>query len=332
MKVLVSGGGGFLGRYIVQKLLQRGDKVHSIGRTPQPELSAMGVEVFTGCITDRAAVRDAATGCDAIIHVAAKAGVWGSWDSFYQPNVIGTRCILQVCQQLGIQRLVYTSTPSVVFTGEAFAGADESLPYGKNWLCHYAHTKSIAESEVLAANDMQNLRTVALRPHLIWGVGDNHLIPRIIHRARTGRLRKVGNGTNLVDITHVNNAAQAHLQALDALDTNSAVCGKAYFISQGTPVNLWEWVETLLERLQIPPIRKSISATSAYRLGNMLEKIYSFLRIASEPPMTRFIAVELAKSHWFNISAAKRDLNYTIETSTAAGLDEFIRHYKLNRK
>lgn len=327
MKVLVTGGGGFLGRYIAQALLIRGDQVRSLGRSPQPELERWGVDAITGDIADPDIVTKAATGCDAIIHVAAKAGVWGAWDSFYRPNVVGTRCVLKACERLGIQRLVYTSTPSVVFNGEAFAGADESLPYGKNWLCHYAHTKSIAEAEVLGANHLDKLRTVALRPHLIWGVGDNHLIPRIIQRAKTGRLRKVGDGTNRVDITHVGNAAQAHIDALNALGEPSPACaGKPYFLSQGAPVNLWEWMNQLLLRLNIDPITRSISANTAYRVGAILEPIYQLLHLRGEPPMTRFLAVELSKDHWYDISAAKQDLNYTVHISTEAGLDELVKH------
>lgn len=332
MNVLVTGGGGFLGRYIVKALLERGERVCSLGRSAQPDLVQWGVTVFIGDIADVGAVAHAAQGCDAIIHVAAKAGVWGEWDSFYKPNVEGTRAVLQACKRLGIQRLVYTSTPSVVFTGEAFAGADESLPYGKNWLCHYAHTKSIAEAEVLAANDMGKLHTVALRPHLIWGVGDNHLLPRIVQRAQAGRLRKVGDGTNRVDITHVHNAAQAHIQALDALNESTPDCaGKAYFLSQGAPVNLWEWIRDLLARLNIPPVTQSISAKTAYRIGAILEQGYQLLRLSGEPPMTRFLAVELSKDHWYDISAAKKDLNYTVSISTEVGLDELVKHLQTQR-
>jgi len=327
MNVMVTGGGGFLGRYIVAKLLERGDVVHSLGRAVQPDLAHMGVRVYTGDIAHADTVEQAATGCDAIVHVAAKAGVWGTWDSFYQPNVLGTRNVLQACQRLGIERLVYTSTPSVVFTGEAFAGADESLPYGCDWLCHYAHTKAIAEAEVLAANNTNRLRTIALRPHLIWGVGDNHLIPRILQRARTGRLRRVGDGANLVDITHVSNAAQAHIDALDALNATPSSCaGKAYFLSQGVPVNLWDWINQLLTRLQIPPVTRSISAKRAYQLGAILEQVYTYLHLPGEPPMTRFLAVELSKSHWYTIAAAQRELGYKVAVSTESGLDELVQH------
>ena len=329
MKVLVTGGGGFLGRYIVRMLLDRGDFVHSLGRSPQPDLAEWGVSVFCGDIADPDAVLAAAKGCDAVIHVAALAGIWGSWQTFYKPNVIGTRSVLRACRELGIGKLVYTSTPSVVFTGSAFEGADASLPYGKNWLCHYAHTKALAEAEVLAANTGSVLRTVALRPHLIWGLGDNHLIPRIVQKARSGRLRRVGEGTNRVDITHVSNAARAHLNALDQLEAQPSCCGgKAYFISQGEPVNLWEWINQLLVRLDIPPVKRAVSARTAYGLGAVCEGVYRILHLPGEPPMTRFLAVELAKSHWFDISAAEKDLGYQVVVSNKSGLDELVEYGK----
>ena len=323
MNILVTGGGGFLGRYIVESLVERGYCVTSFSRSSKPDLAAFGVTHINGDLCDESAVRDACEGMDAVFHVAARAGVWGSWRDFFEPNVRGTQNVLSGCRNEGVSYLVYTSTPSVVFNGESFEGADESLPYGRNWLCHYAHTKSIAECEVLAANSASGLRTIALRPHLIWGVGDPHIVPRVIARARAGRLRIVGDGRNRVDITHVRNAAAAHVCALDAL-INGESSGKAYFVSQGEPVVLWDWINDLLERVGVTPVSKKISLKTAYRVGGVLESIYRILKLSGEPPMTRFVAVELAKDHYFDISAAKNDLGYNPLTSTQQGLDELV--------
>jgi len=249
MKALVTGGNGFLGRYIVEGLIAQGWQVRSLSRSESPDLARRGVEIVQGNLEDEQAVIKACENVDAVFHVAAKAGVWGNWASYYGPNVIGTRNVLKACQIKGVTKLVYTSTPSVVFNGKSFLGADETLPYGKKFLCHYAHTKAIAEKEVLQANS-PTLRTVALRPHLIWGKGDPHLIPRIIEKAQQKRLCIVGDGRNKIDITHVQNAAYAHLLALDALDQGKC-CGKAYFISQGQPVVLWDWINALLLRLHL---------------------------------------------------------------------------------
>ncbi|CAI8309247.1 MAG: 3 beta-hydroxysteroid dehydrogenase/Delta 5--_4-isomerase [Opitutia bacterium UBA7350] len=308
MKVLVTGGGGFVGRHLIDRLLARGYFVRSFGRSAQPDLETQGVECHRGDLADAAAVTSACTGMNAVFHVAAKAGIWGSWNSFYAPNVLGARHIVKACRQHGIKRLVYTSTPSVVFNRRAFCGADESLPYGSRWLCHYAHTKAIAEQETLAAND-SDLQIVALRPHLVFGPGDPHLIPRIIEKAQAGRLRIVGNGQSQVDVSYVENVADAHLNALDALNSGKAA-GKAYFISQGEPVALWPWINALLESLGKQAITRTIPLPIAYSLGGLCESLWQILGRTNDPPMTRFVAVELAKDHYFDVRAAQNDLNY----------------------
>lgn len=322
----MTGGGGFIGGHIVQRLLQRGIQVTSLGRSP-PKLRAQNVRSVQCDLADSDAVTAACKGMEAIFHVAAKAGVWGRRQDFHNTNVLGTRNILQACREHRIPILVHTSTPSVVFNGQSFNGQDESLPYGSNWLCHYAKTKAQAEREVLAANGTDGLATIALRPHLAWGVGDPHLLPRIIQRAGKGRLRIVGDGTNRVDISHVKNVADAHLLAFDALQEGRAA-GKAYFLSQGEPVDLWYWLNDLLGRLGVQPVTKTISARKAYAIGAILEAFWFLLRLPGEPPMTRFVAVELAKSHYFSIAAARRELRYEPKISTQQGVEEFISHWK----
>ena len=308
MKILVTGGGGFVGGYIVERLLARGYAVRSIGRSPQPELVAKGVEVVCGDLTDATAVSAACEGVGAVFHVAARAGVWGSWESFYGPNVIGTRNVLSACRKWQVKRLVYTSTPSVVFNGDSIRGGDESLPYGKNWLCHYAETKALAEQEALAANS-EKLQVVALRPHLIFGPGDPHLLPRVIESVKAGRLRIVGDGSAKVDVSYVGNVADAHLDAFDALERGKGA-GQAYFISQGEPVDLWSWLNSILEGLGQPPLTQKIPRPLAYGIGALCEGVWKVLRRRTDPPITRFVAVELAKDHYFDISKAQHELGY----------------------
>jgi len=322
-QILVTGGGGFIGRHIVERLLGRGLKVTCLGRSLQPKLQAKGVRTLQGDLAEPRTVTSACKGMDAVFHVAAKAGVWGKRQDFYHTNVLGTRNVLQACRKNKVPFLVYTSTPSVVFNREPFTGEDESLPYGSNWLCHYAETKAVAEKEVLAANGADGLATTALRPHLVWGTGDPHLLPRIIQCAKAGRLKIVGEGTNRVDISHVSNVADAHLLALDALRDNRAN-GKPYFLSQGEPVALWEWINGLLSRLNIQPVKRKISLRKAYAIGAILEKLWTLLPLPGEPPMTRFVAVELAKSHYFNINAARRDLRYEPTITSERGVEDFI--------
>src|SRR5690625_3305872 len=173
MKILVTGGGGFLGRHIVKRLLARGDQIAILGRKPQPDLIEKGISMIQADIADESAVVEACRDQDVVYHVAALAGIWGPRKNYFNANVLGTRNILKGCRKHRVSKLVYTSTPSVVFNRNHLRNADESTPYGSDWLCHYAETKAIAESEVLAANH-SDFRTVALRPHLIWGPGDNH--------------------------------------------------------------------------------------------------------------------------------------------------------------
>jgi 2-alkyl-3-oxoalkanoate reductase len=319
MKALVTGGGGFLGGVIVRMLHERGDQVRSFSRSDYPALTALGVEQLRGDLGDRAAVIAASKGCDVIFHVAAKAGIWGTYADFYQANVTGTANVLEACRANGIKRLVYTSSPSVVFDGGNVEGGDESIPYPTSYEAHYPRTKALAEQMVLAANS-PDLATVALRPHLIWGPGDNHLVPRIVAKGRAGRLRRIGQRPNLVDTVYVDNAARAHLQAADHLAPNSPPAGRAYFISNGQPIPLWEMVNRILDAAGIPPVTRSISPGLAYTIGCICEGVWGMLRLAGEPPMTRFVAHELASAHWFDISAARRDLGYDPEVSIDEGL------------
>jgi nucleoside-diphosphate-sugar epimerase len=319
MRALVTGGGGFLGSAIVAQLVARGDRVRSLARGSYPEVERLGAECVTADIRDAAAVLRACEDVDVVFHTAALAGIWGTWEEYYGINVAGTLNVIEACRARNISRLVFTSSPSVTFDGKAQEGVDESEPYPTRWLCYYPQTKALAEHAVLAADDSQ-LATCALRPHLIWGPGDRHLIPRLIERARAGQLRRVGDGTNLVDMIYVDNAAAAHLQAADALEPGAAVAGSAYFLGQGEPVNCWQWIDEILALAALPPVEKSISLAAAWRIGWAMELIYGCLRIQSEPRMTRFLAAQLGTSHYFDITRARRDFGYEPKVTTAEGM------------
>lgn len=329
----MTGGTGFLGRRLVERLLAAGRSVTVLGRTPAPDLEARGVRFIRASLDDATAVRAACAGAATVFHVAAKVGVWGRYDDFFRINVLGTRAVLEGCRTHGVSRLVYTSTPSVVYNGRDLAGADESRPLTNDCPSPYPLTKAIAEREVLAANS-PTLRTVALRPHLIWGAGDPHLVPRILARARAGRLRIVGGGRNRVDMVHVANAVDAHLLAEAALtrgqlSADSAAGGnrpdgRAFFITNGEPVVLWDWINGLLRALGEPPVTKRISLGAAFAIGAFCEAAWRVLPLQVEPPMTRFVAAELAKDHWFDVSAAHRDLGYAPRVSMAEGMVELV--------
>ncbi len=337
MNTLVTGGTGFLGRRLVTRLLAEGRGVTVLGRTPAPDLEAQGVRFIRASLDDAAAVHAACAGVETVFHTAAKVGVWGRYHDFFRTNVLGTQALLAGCRAHGVSRFVYTSTPSVVYIGRALSGADESLPLTTRCPSPYPLTKALAEREVLAANSSA-LRTIALRPHLIWGVGDPHLVPRVLARARAGRLRIVGEGRNRVDLAHVENVVDAHLLAETALRQCHLIGdnapgprradGRAFFITNGEPVVLWDWINDLLRALDEPPVTRRISLRAATALGVFCEAAWRILPVPGEPPMTRFVAAELATDHWFDLSAARRDLGYHPRVSMAAGTAELVAWYR----
>jgi nucleoside-diphosphate-sugar epimerase len=319
MTTLVTGGGGFLGGAIVRQLLARGEAVRVFSRGAYPELEALGVEVVRGDLAEPIDVDQAVMGCDVVYHVAAKPGVWGSYASYYRPNTLGTLNVIAACRKQGASRLVYTSTPSVVHAGGDIEGLDESMPYAERYATHYPATKALAERAVLAANG-EGLATVALRPHLIWGPGDNHLVPRILARAKSGRLRLVGKPSPAVDSTYIDDGARAHLMAADELSGAGRCAGRAYFISQGEPWAMDDLINGILAAADMPPCESWISARMAWWVGAILEGIYTVLRIAEEPPITRFLAIQLSTAHYYDISAAERDFGFRPTVTIVEGL------------
>jgi 2-alkyl-3-oxoalkanoate reductase len=320
---LVTGGGGFVGRAVVSRLLALGVQTRVIGRQRYPQVEGAGATCIVGDIADRDALYQAVQGVDVVFHVAALAGIWGSWSDYYRVNVQGTANVIEACRNAKVPFLVHTSTPSVVFNGEDICGGDERLPYGRDFLCHYAKSKAMAERMVLAATG-DDLKTCALRPHLIWGPGDPHLLPRLLERGREKSLRQVGDGSNLVDISYIDNVAEAHILAASNLAGPGTADGKAYFISQGEPVRLWQWINELFSRMAVPPVEKRVTLNTAYRLGRALEIVYTLLRLRQEPRMTRFLAEQLAKSHYFSLAQARRELGYEPLVSTEEGLQRTV--------
>ena len=320
MKIFVTGGGGFLGFAIVQQLRANGHEVVSFSRKNYPALNQVGVTHFQGDISEYKVLKESMTGCEAVFHVAAKTGIWGKHEEFYKANVKGTENILLACRELNIRNLVFTSSPSVVFNGKDSEGKKETLPYAKKYTAWYPQTKAIAEKLVMNANDA-SLKTVSLRPHLIWGPGDTHYIPKLFKKAKAGKLFILGKSPNLVDCIYIDNAAKAHLQAFDQLQRNpDQVEGKTYFISQGEPIAISELINKLLATGGFPPVTKNLSPAIACLAGRLLETIYRVFGINSEPAITLFLAQQLSTSHWYDISAAKKDFGYEVEMSLEEGM------------
>lgn len=322
-KVVVTGGGGFIGQALVRALVRRGLAVAVVGRNPYPQLAALGVECLQGDIRDLGFLQRALAGRDTVFHVAAKAGIWGPKEEYDSINLTGTLNVLAACRQQGIAALVHTSTPSVVFDRHSLEGADETSPYTTRPLCHYAASKILAEKAVLAA-DSSDLRTLAIRPHLVWGPGDQQLVPRLLARGRDRSLKIVGSGTNRVDLAYIDNVVHCHLLAADHLHAGGSGAGRAFFIGQDEPVALWPWINELYVRMDLAPITARVPLPVAYVAGLGLELVHRLRRSSREPRMTRFLALQLARSHWFSHDQARQVLGYRQQVSTAEGMERLV--------
>ncbi len=326
MNILITGGNGFLGRCLTKRLVAVGHKVTVFSRTANSDHQIDGVSYISGDIKNRDVVSVACTGMDIVFHVAAKVGAWGRYKDFYETNVAGTDNVIFACQQSEVKKLVFTSSPSVVFGREEIRCGDEGLPYPDRYMSHYQQTKAEAERHVLEANNPPKIMTTALRPHAIWGVGDNHLIPRVIQMGSAGKLKIVGSGNNKISMTHVENAAAAHIQA--AMSNN--VGGRAYFINDPNPVELWKWIVTILERLGYSSPKRKVPFFVAYIAATFSEFIYRLLPIMGEPKVTRYVVSLLSKDHYFNTENAEKDFGYRPVIDAEVGLQELVKHLLLD--
>ena len=316
MKVLVTGAGSLLLGGVAQQLAARGDEVVCFQRRVS-ESPHQNITMFAGDIRDRGSVTEAAVGCDAIIHGAARVGVMGSWEDFYSTNVDGTINILRAATEHRISKLVYVSTPSVAHVGQAIEGDVATPATTGRKHAHYAESKAQAEILALLANSAE-LGVVALRPHLVWGPGDTQLVGRIVERSRQGRLVMVGTGHALVDSTYIDNAVSAHIAALDAVAPGSPCAGKAYVISNGEPRTVNELMSRICLAAAVEFSPKHIPAVIARNIGSVMERVWPLIR-KDEPPMTRFVAEQLGTAHWFDQRPAQEDLNWKPEVSLDEG-------------
>ncbi|MDR2611335.1 MAG: NAD-dependent epimerase/dehydratase family protein [Deltaproteobacteria bacterium] len=317
--VLLTGATGYLGRRILEILLAEGCAVRALARGESPGLQALGAEIVRGELLDYESLARAASGCSAVIHCAARTGVWGPLSVYMEDNLLGTSNLLAAARAAGAGVFVHTSSPSAVYDGRDLEGVDEghaALPPPR---FPYAYSKALAEREALAANG-PGFRTAALRPHLIWGPRDPHFLPRLCAMARSGRLRLFKGGPYLVDPTYIDDAARAHLLALRRLREGDGASGKAFFLGQGEPVDSRDFINALLAAAGIPAVRPSVPP-SLGRLGARLaEALWRHLRLAGEPPATYFTALQLTTSHYFDLGRARDLLGYRPEVSLEEGL------------
>ena len=319
---LILGGGGFLGRALASRLLRTGGSVRSFSRRSYPDLEALGVECFRGDILDVAALERACRGCTTLFHTVAICEIVKPARLYHDVNVQGTRNVLEACRRCGVSRLVYTSTPSVVIGREDIVMGNEELLYAKSFLSPYPETKMMAEKLVLAANSAE-FRTCALRPHLMWGAGEPHIIPLILQEADAGRLKIVGDGRNQVSLTHVLNAAEAHWQAAEELAGAGRCAGKPYFVNDVEPVFLWEWINSLLEGCGRPRVTRHVSRALFELLGGLEELLHALPGLGA-PRLNRFTAHQLGHSHSFSCERAMREFGYSPVISPEEGMRELL--------
>ena len=330
MKILVTGGGGFVGLALVRRLVKLGFEVSTFSRKIYPEHQKLGVKIFQGNLVNSVEIERACKGMDTVFHIAAKVGMWGLYSDFYKNNVIGTENVIKACKNNRVNNLIFTSSASVVFDGSNLEGVEESVEYPKNPVSNYTATKAIAEQLVINANS-NSFKTISLRPHLVWGLGDTQLVPGILKRAKTGRLRKIGRKDFLTDNTYIDNLIEAQFLALKMLNNKSEVCGKPFFITNDEPVLVWDFINSILQSAGIPPVHKTIPKFLALFVAGLFEKTHRIFHLKTEPYITRFAIHELCTHHWFNISAAKKLLGYSPQINFKTGMERLTDSFSKNR-
>ena len=310
MKVLVTGATSMIGRQTAEELLRRGHDVQILQRGS----SDLEVPIFRGDIRDADAVQKAVSGCDVVVHAAAKVGLVGRFSEFRDINVVGTQHVMSAAVAAGARGVVYVSSPSVSYSTTPVLGA-VSPPARDDVLGHYSQTKSVAERAVLADT---RIAAVALRPHLVWGPGDTQLVGRIVERARQRRLALVNNGEAVVDSTYIDNVSDALAAAAERVGVQEKLSGRALVVSNGEPRTVASLVQSICSAANVSYAPRNIGLGAAVRLGKMIEAVYK-LRPHAEPPLTAFTAYQLGISHWFDISETKELLQWSPRISLDEG-------------
>lgn len=319
-RVLVTGATSLIGTGVARALAARGDQVVCFQRRPARALADVaGVEQRLGDIRTANEVAEAAAGCDAVIHLAAKVGVVGDWEEYRSINVDGTANALAAASSAGAARVVHVSSPSVAHGGEPIVGAGAESPVLGRSRAWYPESKALAEQLALGAATGA-MGVVAVRPHLVWGPGDTQLVGRIVERAAAGRLALVGGGRALVDTTYVDNAVDALVAALDAVGPGAACSGRAYVIANGEPRTIRELVAGICAAAGVPFAPRDVPLAVGRVAGSVVERAWPLLRRDDEPPLTRFLAEQLGTAHWFDPRPARDDLGWTPAVTIDEGL------------
>ncbi len=330
MKVLVTGASSLIGQHVVRLLLARQDEVTAVqrGTLSMDGVSNVSLDLSTCSVSDESSsrLRGALEGQDAVIHLAAKVSVSGQWDDFNALNVLGTQSLINGSLESRVSRFVHISSPSVAHSGKSLVGADAGIANAELARGHYARSKAMGELIALGANS-EAMKVVCLRPHLVWGPGDTQLVQRIIDRARAGRLVLVGSGQAMIDTTYIDNAASAIVAGLDHIEH---AAGHSLVISNGQPRTVCEILQRMLAAAGLPVTLKKVPAAVATNAGGLIESAWNTLNVKGDPPMTRFMAEQLATAHWFAQSDTTRLLNWTPAISLEEGFTRLAKHLQLD--
>lgn len=318
--ILVTGGGGFVGKSLIKKLLNKGYQVKSLSRNFYEELATLSVTCYQGDIGGEfEKINLFFKNVDAVFHVASKVDMWGKYDDFFKTNVIGTRNIIKACKENNIKYLIYTSSPSVIANNDGLKEVDASFPYPKKYDAFYPETKAMAEKEIIKEGKKGEIFTLVLRPHLIWGPNDTNLIPTILDKAKNGKLKQIGDGKNIVDCSYIEDCTDAHILALEALEKNPSLSSNVYFVTQDEHIKLWDFINSILVAKKLPPIEKKVSKKLALSIARVLE-FTSKMIPSFKPLFTKFLITEMTTDHYFNIEKTKKDLGYSPKYSIKEGL------------
>jgi nucleoside-diphosphate-sugar epimerase len=325
MKVLVTGATGFLGGALTLRLHGMGWDVTALGRNPVRlnELEDEGIRPLRLDVTKKDELTEAFKGQEIIFHCAAFPSPWGHFEKFYQANVVGTRNVVQSCLKNNVKRLVYVSTPSLYFDYSSRVNVKENDPLPKP-ISNYAATKLLAEEEI-DKGFAEGLAVVSIRPRALFGEGDTVIFPRLLSRLKTGSLPILGDGENIVDLTYVENVVDALLLCAES---PANTLGKKYNISNGEPIKIWELINRICDKLNLPAPKRKISYKTANAAATVIEFIYTLIPYSPEPPLTRLTVSMLAHSTTLDITAAKTELGYQPKVSVEEGVERFLRWWK----